>query len=262
MSEQRAVKEAFQNGKALITYLMAGDPNLAKSGEYILAAQAAGADLIEVGIPFSDPVAEGEVIQRAAARALSAGATTDGVFAMVESIAPKLHIPLVFMTYVNLLFHYGYGRFFARCKACGVSGVILPDVPPEEQAEVKAEAGPYGVEVVSLLAPSSGGRCEAIAKSAEGFLYLVSSMGVTGVRGEVGSGLEERVAALRKVTKLPLAVGFGIATPAQAAHCAALSDGAIVGSALVKLVEEHGENAQGPLKQCISALKAGVLAGG
>lgn len=258
MNNAKPVGQAFANGKALVTYLMAGDPNLAASGELMLAAQEGGADLIEIGIPFSDPIAEGEVIQDASVRALAAGTTLEGIFSMVESIRPRLRVPLAFMTHLNPVFVYGYDRFFTRCNACGVSGIIIPDLPFEEQGEVKCAAALYGIEVISLIAPTSRQRIAGIAGEAEGFVYLVSSMGVTGVRSEITTDVAALVKEIRAEAKVPVAVGFGISTPAQAAQYAAVADGAIVGSAIVRLVAQHGLAAVEPVKDFVAWLKEAI----
>lgn len=252
------IADAFEGKKAFLTYLMAGDPDLKTSGEYILAAQEAGADMVEIGIPFSDPIAEGPVIQAASIRALAAGSRLDGVFALVKEIQPQMHIPMVFMTYLNPVYVYGYHAFFAKCREIGICGVIIPDLPYEEQGEAKTVAQQYGVELVTLAAPTSADRIEKIAAEAEGFLYLVSSMGVTGVRSEITTDISGMVAQVRSVSKIPVAVGFGIATPAQAAQSAADADGVIVGSAIVKLIGEHGINARQPLIEYIQSIKAAV----
>ena len=252
------IARAFGGKKALICYLMAGDPSLDASAGYILAAQEAGADMVEIGIPFSDPIAEGEVIEAASMRALAGGTRLDGVFAMVESIKDKMRIPMVFMTYLNPVFVYGYDRFFRKCKDIGISGIIIPDLPFEEQGEAKEYACKYGVEIITLVAPTSHDRIARIAKGAEGFIYLVSSMGVTGVREEIGGGLREIVAGIREVTATPVAIGFGISTPEQARACAQISDGAIVGSAIVRIIAEHGEDAGEALGEYIRGMKAGM----
>lgn len=250
------IAEAFtQSKKAFITYLMAGDPDLETSAKYILTAQEAGADLIEIGIPFSDPIAEGEVIQTAALRALQAGTRLDGVFAMIESIRDQIRIPLVFMTYLNPVYVYGYEPFFARCADIGVSGLIIPDLPWEEQKEAKEAAARHGIEIITLVAPTSVDRTAEIARNAQGFIYLVSSMGVTGMRQEIDTNLEAIVEKIRQVSDIPVAIGFGISTPEQAGHVAALADGVIVGSAIVDIIGQHGGNAQAPLHEFISALK-------
>ena len=252
------ISEAFQNKKAFIAYLMAGDPDLAASAEYILTAQEAGADLIEVGIPFSDPVAEGEVIEAAGMRAIGAGTRLDGVFDMVASIKNQMHIPMVFMTYLNPVYVYGYERFFARCVDIGICGIIIPDMPFEEQDEAKEIAKKYGVEIITLIAPTSAQRIAEIARHAEGFLYLVSSMGVTGVRSEITTDLSSIVADIRKTTDVPVAIGFGISTPAQAAHYSAIADGVIVGSAIVNIIARHGKNAHKSLHEYICAMKSAL----
>lgn len=262
MNKPHSVQDAFKNGKALIAYLMAGDPGMEKSGEYILRAQQAGADLVEIGIPFSDPIAEGEVIQGASVRALAAGATLEGIFTMVKAIRPQVRIPLAFMTYLNPVFVYGYDRFFSRCNDCGVSALIIPDLPFEEQQEVKDAAHAYQIDIVSLIAPTSKSRIERIAREAEGFVYLVSSMGVTGMRSEIQTDIAALVQGIRNATDIPVAVGFGISTPEQAARYAALSDGAIVGSAIVRLIAEYGNDAGEAITEFISSLKQAMINNG
>ena len=249
------IAEAFKGKKAFIAYLMAGDPDLKTSAEYILTAQDAGADLIEIGIPFSDPIAEGEVIQAASERALRAGTRLDGIFEMVRSIKDKMHIPMVFMTYVNPVFVYGYDRFFAQCAEIGISGLIIPDMPFEEQAEAKGPAKKYGIEVITLVAPTSEKRIKDIAKTAEGFVYVVSSMGVTGVRSEINTDVGSMVSKIRASTNVPVAVGFGISTPEQAEQFSKIADGVIVGSAIVRIVAEHGANAKSALYKYIKSMK-------
>ena len=237
------IKDAFTGKKAFIAYIMAGDPSLAASAEYIMRAQEAGADMVEIGIPFSDPVAEGEVIQAASIRAFAGGANLEGIFGMVGSIKEKMRIPMVFMTYLNPVFVYGYDRFFARCADCGICGIIIPDLPFEEQNEVKVYAIKYGIEVITLVAPTSKERIAAIASDAEGFIYLVSSLGVTGVRSDISTDLPEIVNEIRKHTQIPIAVGFGISTPKQAAEYRQIADGVIVGSAIVRIIGEQGTEA-------------------
>ena len=253
------IEEAFKNKKAFIAYLMAGDPNLDISAECILTAQGAGADMVEIGIPFSDPVAEGEVIQAASIRALDAGTRLDGIFEMVDSIRDKMRIPMIFMTYLNPVLAYGYGRFFAKCAEVGVSGIIIPDLPFEEQGEVTPEAEKYGVELVTLVAPTSERRIAQIAGGAEGFIYLVSSMGVTGVRGEIATDLSAIVSEIKKHTDVPVAVGFGVSTKEQAKHFSAIADGVIVGSAIVDIIGRGGENAVKALYDYIHEMKQSIL---
>ena len=248
------IKDAFADKKAFIAYFMAGDPNLALSAEYILAAQDAGASMVEIGIPFSDPIAEGEVIQAASMRALAAGTRLDGVFEMVASIKDKMKIPLAFMTYLNPVFVYGYGRFFSRCSEIGICGIIIPDLPFEEQGEVKKIAAQYSVEVITLIAPTSEKRIAEIARNAEGFIYLVSSMGVTGVRWEITTDLPAIVSEIRKHTDIPVAIGFGISTPQQVKQYSAIADGVIVGSAIVRIIGEKKTGARQAVHDYIKLL--------
>lgn len=252
------IKQAFADGKAFIAFLTAGDPTADKTVEYILAMEEAGADLVEIGIPFSDPTAEGVVIQDANIRALSAGMTTEGVFDIVRRVREKSQIPLVFLTYINPVYHYGYDAFFQKCQELGVDGIILPDMPYEEKEELSDVAAAHGVDVISLIAPTSEQRIQKIAKEAVGFIYVVSSMGVTGMRGEISTDLASILASIREVTDLPAAIGFGINTPQQAAQMAQIADGAIVGSAIVKIIERYGANAREPLMTYVSEMKAAI----
>lgn len=252
-------REKVFNPKAFIAFLTAGDPTPQATVQFVLEMEKAGADLIEIGIPFSDPVAEGPVIQAADLRALSGGMTTDKVFEIVEEIRKVSQVPLVFMTYLNPVFYYGYEKFFARCQKLSVSGIIIPDAPYEEHFEISDVADKYGVDVISMLAPTSENRIKTIAKDAQGFIYLVSSMGVTGVRSEIKTDLKSIVAAAREVTDTPIAVGFGISTPQQAQDMAAVSDGAIVGSAIVKLIAQYGEGATPYIYDYVKSMKEGVL---
>ena len=239
------IKEAFENKKAFVGFLTAGDPSLEKTEEYIIEMEKAGASLIEIGIPFSDPIAEGPLIQAANVRALSAegGCTTGMIFEMVNRVSKKVSIPLVFLTYLNPVFKYGYDTFCKKCSEMGVSGLIIPDMPFEEKSELASIAEKYGVDIISLIAPTSADRISMIAKEAKGYIYLVSSMGVTGMRKEITTDIAGIVSHIREVTDTPVAVGFGISTPEQATKYANLSDGVIVGSAIVKIIAEHGENA-------------------
>ena len=252
------IADAFDNKRAFIAYIMAGDPSLEASARFILAAQEGGADMVEIGIPFSDPIAEGEVIQAASSRALDAGTRLDGIFEMVASLRGRVHIPLLFMTYLNPVFVFGYERFFAKCAEIGISGVIIPDLPFEEQGEVKVVACEHKIEIVTLVAPTSSKRIAAIASKAEGFIYLVSSLGVTGVRSKITSDLEVITSELRKHTSLPIAIGFGISTEEQAAYYAALGDGVIVGSAIVQIIEEHKANASDYVKDYVARMKGSL----
>jgi tryptophan synthase alpha chain len=260
------IGKAFQNGTAFIGFVTGGDPCIEKTGEFILEMVRAGADLVEIGIPFSDPIAEGPVIQEANIRALSAGATVEKIFGLVETLRKKTAVPLVFLTYLNPVFHYGYEAFFKRCRDAGLDGIIIPDLPFEEQDEVRLTASKHGVDLISLIAPTSEARIKEIAAAASGFVYLVSSMGVTGVRSEIKTDLSSMIAAVKSATnvavaKLPVAVGFGIHTPAQAAEIGKIADGVIVGSAIVKIIAQYGEAAGPHVYQYVKELKDAVAGG-
>lgn len=252
------IEKAFENGKAFIAFLTAGDPDLASTRKYVLEMEKAGADLIEIGIPFSDPIAEGPVIQEADLRALSGGVTTDQIFDMVAQLRKETEIPLVFMTYLNPVFHYGYNTFFARCQECGADGIIIPDLPYEEKEEVDSVASQYGITLISMIAPTSQARIERIAKEAKGFIYVVSSMGVTGMRSEIKTDLDSMLKAIKSTTDVPAAVGFGIHTPGQATDIAKKADGVIVGSAVVKLIAQHGQNADEEIFSYVKMMKDAV----
>jgi len=252
------IAKAFQNGKAFIGFVTGGDPSIGKTKEFVLEMLHAGADLIEIGIPFSDPIAEGPVIQEANIRALSAGATVEKLFVLVEDIRKLSAVPIVFLTYLNPVFHFGYDAFFKRCNIAGLDGIIIPDLPFEEQAEVREVASKYGVDIISLIAPTSEARIKEIAKTASGFIYLVSSMGVTGVRSDITTDIDSITSSIRGVTKLPVAVGFGIHTSAQAAQMARSADGVIVGSAIVKIIAEHGEGAGPHIHQYVREMKEAI----
>jgi tryptophan synthase alpha chain len=258
------IEKAFQNGKAFIGFVTGGDPGVEKTGEFILEMIRAGADLVEIGIPFSDPIAEGPVIQRANIRALSSGTTTDKLFGLVGELRRNITTPLVFLSYLNPVFSYGYARFFAKCRETGVDGIIIPDLPFEEQGEVRDVSASYGVDLISLIAPTSEERIQEITRTAAGFLYLVSSLGVTGVRGEITTDLAAIIAQVKEACtrhgapRLPAAVGFGIHSPAQAAEIARVADGIIVGSAIVKIIEERGEDAGKFIYEYVKGMKAAI----
>ncbi|MBR1770932.1 MAG: tryptophan synthase subunit alpha [Lachnospiraceae bacterium] len=254
------IAKAFdtKNKKAFIAFITAGDPDADSSVRYILEIARAGADLIEIGIPFSDPTAEGTVIQEANIRSLRNGMTTDDVFEIVRRVREKSDVPLCFMTYANPVFHYGYDRFFAKCEELSVAGIIIPDMPYEEKAEMEPIANAHGVSVISMIAPTSESRIKMIAAKADGFIYVVSSMGVTGVRTEINTDLATILQHIREVTDTPAAIGFGISTPEQAAKMAAVSDGAIVGSAIVRIVAQYGTEAAPHLYDYVKRMKEAV----
>lgn len=236
------IKQALKNKKSFIAFLTAGDPDLETTEKLIYEMEKNGVDLIEIGIPFSDPIAEGAVIQEADLRALQNGTTTEKIFDMVEKIRSNVHIPLVFMTYLNVVFGYGSDRFLSRCQQVGINGLIIPDMPYEEKEELTPYCSKYGVELISLVAPTSQDRISSIAKDAEGFLYVVSSLGVTGIRQEIKTDIKEIVSLAKSVSDIPCAVGFGISTPEQAKKMCNSADGVIVGSAIVKIVEKYGKD--------------------
>lgn len=237
------IHQAFERGKAFIAFITCGDPDLETTAAVVRAAAANGADLIELGIPFSDPTAEGPVIQGANLRALQGGVTTDKIFDLVRELREDVSIPMVFMTYANVVYSYGAERFIRTCREIGIDGLILPDVPFEEKEEFLPLCHRYGVDLVSLIAPTSENRIADIAAEAEGFLYIVSSLGVTGTRSEITTDLASIVSVVRRHSKIPCAVGFGISTPEQARKMADVSDGAIVGSAIIKILEKYGRDA-------------------
>jgi tryptophan synthase alpha chain len=258
------IKNAFTNGKAFIGFVTGGDPSIEKTKEFVMEMIKAGADLVEIGIPFSDPIAEGPVIQEANNRALAAGATVEKLFNLIADLRKETgaegqrSVPFVFLTYLNPVFHYGYDAFFKKCASVGLDGIIIPDLPFEEQAPVKEAASKHGIDLISLIAPTSETRIKEIAKSATGFIYLVSSMGVTGVRSEITTDLSSITKAIKAVTDVPVAIGFGIHTPQQAARMAELADGVIVGSAIVKIAAEHGTEAGQHIFNYVKSLKDAI----
>jgi len=245
------IQMAFANGKAFIPFITGGDPDLETTEKLVREMEAAGADLIEIGIPFSDPIAEGPVIQAASERALRQGTTVDKLFDLVRKLRKIVKIPLIFMGYANSVFGYGAEKFFEKCSQTGVDGLILPDIPFEERDEFLDLSKKYQVFLISMVAPTSSQRVRTIAREAEGFLYCVSSLGVTGVREELNQQISGIVKQAKEVSNIPCAVGFGISTPEQARQMAEFSDGVIVGSAIVKLVEAKG-------RDCVPAVKTYV----
>lgn len=252
------IKSAFENGKAFIPFITCGDPDLETTAAAVKAAAENGADLIELGIPFSDPTAEGPVIQGANLRALSGGISTDKIFAFVKELRRDVKVPMVFMTYANVVFSYGAEKFISTCRDIEIDGMILPDLPFEEKEEFLPICHKYGVDLISLVAPTSENRIAMIAKEAEGFLYIVSSLGVTGMRSEIKTDLAAIVNVVRQNTDIPCAVGFGISTPEQAKKMADISDGAIVGSAIIKLLKEHGKDAPKYIGEYVKSMKDAI----
>lgn len=249
------IADAFANGKAFIPFLTCGDPDLETTEKLIGAIAEAGADLIELGIPFSDPTAEGPVIQDANQRALSAGTTTDKIFDMVRRVRQTVSIPMVFMTYANVIFSYGADRFLKTAAEIGMNGIIVPDVPFEEKQEFEPLCQKYGLDQISMIAPTSHDRIRAIAEQANGFLYCVSSLGVTGTRTAITTDIGAMVKLVKEVKDIPCAVGFGISTPEQAENMCRQADGAIVGSAIVKLIAQYGRDSVQPVADYVRTMK-------
>ena len=252
------IHKAFENGKAFIAFITCGDPDLETTAAVVRSAVQNGADLIELGIPFSDPIAEGPVIQGANLRALSGGVTTDKIFDMVRELRRDVTVPMVFMTYANVVFSYGAEKFMSTCHEIGMDGLILPDLPFEEKEEFAPLCKRYDVDLVSLIAPTSENRIAMIAEEAEGFIYIVSSLGVTGTRKEIKTDLEAIVGVVRENTDVPCAIGFGISTPEQARKMAAVSDGAIVGSAIIKMIERYGKDAAPHVGAYVASMKTAM----
>ena len=253
------IAAAFDHGKAFIAFITCGDPDLETTGRAVRAAVANGADLIELGIPFSDPTAEGPVIQEANLRALKAGTTTDRIFDFVQELRRDVTVPMVFMTYANVIFSYGAEKFISTCEKIGIDGLILPDLPFEDKEEFLPLCRQYHVDLVSLIAPTSENRVAMIAREAEGFIYLVSSLGVTGTRSEITTDLKPIIRTIRENAKVPVAIGFGISQPEQAKAMAAISDGAIVGSAIEKILAQYGKDAPEHIGVYVNSMKKAVI---
>ena len=253
------IKNAFLNGKAFIPFITCGDPDIETTYNVVIEAVKNGADLIELGIPFSDPTAEGPVIQEANIRALSGGITTDKVFDLVRKLRETVTIPLVFMTYANVVFSYGADRFIKTCSEIGIDGLIIPDIPFEEKEEFTPYCEKYDVDLISMIAPTSEDRIAMIAKEAKGFIYVVSSMGVTGTRSSFSNDLSKITEKIREVTDVPCAIGFGISNPEQAKKMAAISDGAIVGSAIIKILAAHGKEAPSHVGEFVKSMKDAII---
>ena len=252
------IAKAFDHGKALIPFITCGDPSMEKTAEYVRAVVDAGADLVELGIPFSDPTAEGDVIMAADARALAAGTTTEKVFDLVRELRRDITVPMVFMTYANVLFSYGSEDFIRTSRDIGIDGFILPDIPYEEKDEFDGICKKYDRDLISMIAPTSEDRIRAIAENARGFLYVVSSMGVTGVRSEIKTDLSSILASIRQASDIPAGIGFGINTPEQAAKMAGIADAVIVGSAIVRMIAEYGTEAAPFISDYVRRMKDAI----
>lgn len=252
------IAEAFANRKAFIPFITCGDPDLDTTKEILKAVAENGADLIELGIPFSDPTAEGPVIQGANLRALSAGVTTDKIFDMVREIRGDIKQPMVFMTYANVVYSYGTEKFLSICEELGMDGLILPDIPFEEKADFDDACKAHGLDLISLIAPTSANRIGMIAKEANGFIYVVSSLGVTGTRSEITTDLDAIVKVIRENTDIPCAIGFGISTPEQAKAMASKADGAIIGSAIIKIMAQYGKESPKYIAEYVKSIRAAL----
>jgi len=248
----------FSRGKAFIPFITAGDPSITATEQLIYSMYEAGADLIELGIPFSDPVAEGPVIQAADERALAGGVTVDDVFEMMQRARKNCDVPVALMTYVNPVATYGTERFMMNCGRAGIDAVIVPDVPFEERDELLPYCRKHGITLISMIAPTSGERIRMIAAEAEGFVYCVSSLGVTGIREKIGNEVSGMIKAVKTVKDIPCAIGFGISTPDQAAELSRYGDGIIVGSAVVKIVEKYGEKCVEHVAEYVRRMKAAI----
>lgn len=252
------IKKAFENGKAFIAFITCGDPDTDTTISAVREAVKNGADLIELGIPFSDPTSEGPVIQSANVRALKNGITTDKVFNLVKVLRQDVKVPMVFMTYANVVFSYGAEKFINTCKEIGIDGLILPDIPYEEKEEFNDICHKYDVDLISFVAPTSENRIAMIAKEAEGFIYVVSSLGVTGKRSEITTDLNLIVKIIRENTKVPCAIGFGISSPKQAKEMSNIADGVIVGSAIVELLGKYGKDAPKYIGEFVKEMKDSI----
>lgn len=253
------LQKVFTDNKAFIPFITAGDPSIEITEQLVLHMAEAGADIIELGIPFSDPVAEGPVIQNASMRALSGGVTVDKIFAMVKNLRKTCSVPIAFMTYANPVFAYGTEKFLKNCQAAGVDALIIPDLPYEEKDEMLPHCLNYGINLISMIAPTSKSRTGMIAKDAQGFVYCVSSMGVTGVREDISDDAREMVALIKKEKDIPCAIGFGVSTPEQAVKMAEFADGVIVGSAIVKIIEEYGSECVSHVEKYVRMMKNAII---
>jgi tryptophan synthase, alpha subunit len=254
------IKEAFTK-KAFIAFITCGDPDLSTTEEIAVIMAKNGVDMIELGIPFSDPTAEGPVIQNANIRALQNGVTTDKIFDMVKRIRMRTQIPLAFMTYANVVYSYGIEKFIKKAATLGIDGLILPDVPYEEKEEFCCACRQNKIDFISLIAPTSQDRITTITKEASGFIYCVSSLGVTGTRDNIETNLDSIIKIVRKNTNIPCAIGFGISTPEQAKYFAHFADGIIIGSAIIKIIEQHGQDCLHPLQEYILNIKNAIRSG-
>jgi tryptophan synthase alpha chain len=249
--------------KALVTFITAGDPDLATTEEMIHLLEGAGADIIELGVPFSDPMADGPTIQLSSERALAAGTTLTGILETVRTVRSSSTVPIILMGYLNPIHAYGYERFCRDAALAGVDGVLLVDMPPEESDDFLKSAGVHGLNVIFLLTPTSdSSRIATVNRLGKGFIYYVTVTGVTGARQEISETLAAELSRIKAGVELPIMAGFGISTPEQAASVAALADGVVVGSAIVKLFQQYtGTKLRAELKRFVSELKQAISPG-
>ena len=252
------LSRAFSGGKAFIPFITGGDPDIETTEMLLYALHEAGANAIEIGVPFSDPIAEGPVIEAADERALRAGCTVEKLFGLVSRVRSTIEIPLLFMTYFNPVFAYGVEKFTERCAESGVDGLIVPDLPFEEREELFGPCVSHGLELISLIAPTSEARIAHIAANSSGFLYCVSSLGVTGERSSLDDSARRMIRLAKEISDIPCAVGFGISTPEQARAVAEFADGVIIGSAIVRIAAGHGRDCVEPVYQFAKAVKDAI----
>ena len=253
------IENAFKNGPAFIGFITGGDPDIETTKKLIYAMEEGGADLIEIGIPFSDPIAEGPVVQAADLRALSWGCKIDDLFEMVKEVRENVKIPLIFMTYLNPIYSYGKEKFMNACHETGIDGIIVPDLPYDEKDELLPFCRKFGVNLISFISPTSHERIIKIVQEAEGFLYCVSSIGAANVCKELNTGIEELIKKIKSVSDIPCTVGFGISSPEQAEKMSQVSDGVIVESAIVKIIAEYGKNSIEPVREYVRSMKKAVI---
>lgn len=249
------LKTAFENGKALIGFITAGDPDMETCKEIVLKAVEAGCNIIELGIPFSDPIAEGASIQQANIRALEKGATTDKILDLAKDVAQKAGVPIVIRTYLNVLFCYGYAKFFEKAEKCGVCAVVVPDLPYEEKHELSDESAPFGIDVISMIAPAPAERIQLIASQADGFLYIQPSAKAENRYGMVADA-KSLTEETKKTASVPVAVEVSSRSADEAAAAAKTADGIIIGSALVEIAAESREDAPHSVAQFVSEIKS------
>lgn len=241
------ISEAFKNKKAFVGFLTAGDPSLEKTAEFIITMEKAGASVIEIGVPFSDPIAESPVVQEANVRALSAdgGCTTDMIFNMLSDVKDKVSVPIVLMSYLNPVYKYGYEEFMAKCSETGVSGLIIPDMPYDERGELLPFAEKYGIDIISLVAPAGKSRIQMIAGDATGYIYVLPSLNATDTRNDIITDISGIVAEIRKVTDTPVILEIGVNYPE--AEYETIADGFVVENAIVNIIEQYGNDAVEPI---------------